>query len=91
MQRIPHTVQFKNAILHYDVTGNGEKTLLLFHGFGQNKTSFYELAEVLADRYTLYIVDLFFHGESEWPYGEQPLEKEFWREILEAFFRKHQI
>lgn len=91
MQHNSHSVQFKNAILHYDVIGSGEKPLLLFHGFGQGKEVFYDLADALSKEYTVYSFDLFFHGKSEWNQGEEPLEKEFWKELMMAFFSQHQI
>ena len=35
--------------------------------------------------------DLYFHGESQWGYGEDPLEKDHWKETLEGFFRENRI
>jgi pimeloyl-ACP methyl ester carboxylesterase len=73
------------------VTGHGEKPLLIFHGFGQSKQSFSELSGALSEKYTVYMFDLFFHGNSGWDYGEQPLEKDFWKKILGQFLAKHQL
>jgi pimeloyl-ACP methyl ester carboxylesterase len=75
-------IHYKNARLHYHIIGNGAKPLLVFHGFGQDKEVFSDLSEALSNNYRFYIFDLFFHGKSEWNDGEQPLEKEFWKEII---------
>ena len=83
--------QFKQASLHYIKTGTGKKTLLVFHGFGQSHEVFTTLSTALSEDYTLYIVDLFFHGKSEWNDGEQPLEKDFWKNLLTEFLTKHSI
>ena len=91
MQPNSHSVQFQNAILHYDVIGRGEKSLLLFHGFGQSKEVFHELAGILSKEYTVYSFDLFLHGKSEWNNDEQTLEKEFWKEMMVVFFNQHKI
>jgi pimeloyl-ACP methyl ester carboxylesterase len=77
--------------LCYKISGRGEKVLLLFHGFGQHHHAFNALSEALAPVFTLYSFDLFFHGNSEWNEGEQPLEKEMWRAMMLKFLQKHKI
>ena len=42
-------------------------------------------------QYTLYIIDLFFHGKSEWNEGERPLEKEVWNDAMRVLFREQNI
>ncbi|HEY5824200.1 MAG TPA: hypothetical protein VIT44_07545, partial [Cyclobacteriaceae bacterium] len=69
-----NSLLFKNATLHYIKSGSGPKSLLLFHGFGQDHRSFDDLTIVLAGEYTLYSFDLFFHGESSWRNDEEPME-----------------
>ncbi len=83
--------QFQNSTLHYDVVGAGPHPILLFHGFGQDYTSFNALSGQLSQHYTAYIFDLYFHGSSHWGYGEQPLNKHHWKETLQAFFKQHNI
>ncbi|HRJ30482.1 MAG TPA: alpha/beta hydrolase [Cyclobacteriaceae bacterium] len=81
---------YKNAVLHFVKAGKGDKTLLIFHGFGQNAYVFQDFAEKhLA--YTIYSFDLFFHGKSSWGYGEKPLEKAFWVSCMETFLATHGI
>lgn len=86
-----NTLRYKNSTLSYQKSGHGEKALLLFHGFGQHHRAFAALTETLAPQYTLYAFDLFFHGHSRWNEGEQPLEKEMWKEIMTNFLNEHHI
>lgn len=53
--------------LSYSKHGNGEKHLFLFHGFGQDSTVFAPHLEALGTHFTCYMVDLFYHGQSDWP------------------------
>lgn len=85
------SVTINNTTLHYHKSGHGEKTLLAFHGFGQTGSIYHELAQELADRYTVYAFDLFFHGSSTWPHGEQPLEKEFWKSLINQLLTENNI
>jgi pimeloyl-ACP methyl ester carboxylesterase len=82
---------FNNVTLHFHTFGHGKKTLLAFHGFGQDGTVFTNLAEALTDQYTVFAFDLFFHGKSTWPWGEQPLEKSFWKEFIQQFLHTHAL
>jgi pimeloyl-ACP methyl ester carboxylesterase len=83
------SLTYKNSTLSYQKSGHGNKVLLLFHGFGQHHRAFAALTETLASHYTLYAFDLFFHGNSQWNEGEQPLEKEMWKEIMVNFLKEH--
>ncbi len=84
-------VQTENTALHYTVVGSGNKTLLLFHGFGQNNEVFQPLAQALSATYTLYIFDLYFHGKSKWTNDERPLEKDDWMKIMNTFITEHRL
>ncbi|MEQ1588528.1 MAG: alpha/beta hydrolase, partial [Cyclobacteriaceae bacterium] len=83
-------VPYKNSSLAYQKSGHGEKSLLLFHGFGQHHKIFETLTEALSPHYTLYAFDLFFHGQSKWE-DETPLEKKMWREIMLQFLTENKI
>ena len=78
-------------LLHYVKAGNGKQSLLVFHGFGQDHTLYVPLLRSLSDKYTLYIVDLFFHGKSEWHEGEQPLKKSAWKNILQVLIEEQKL
>lgn len=79
------------SVLHYIKAGHGPENLLFFHGFGQDNTIFQSFIPALETNYTLYIFDLFLFGKSKWSAGEKPLEKEYWREVLDAFLRENKI
>lgn len=68
-------------ILNY--TKNGNRPLLMFHGYGQNGSVFKNIEG--------YSIELFFHGNSVWHNGEEPLEKSEWKEIINEFLEKNQI
>ncbi len=82
---------FGKSTLHYTILGSGPECLLMFHGFGQDNNSFSLLSKILSKQYTAYVFDLFFHGQSTWGHGEVPLEKEYWKEMLDEFLKEHQI
>lgn len=81
---------YKKSTIHYASFGKGEKKLIAFHGFGQNHYTFKPFEAILTD-YTIYSFDLFFHGRSEWGYGESTLEKEDWKEMMTRFITEHHI
>lgn len=91
MEYVKQVLQLEQAKLYYTKSGNGKNILLAFHGFGQTSEVFKTLSESLFDTHTLYAFDIFFHGESEWPLQEQPLEKEFWRRIIKKFLEEESI
>lgn len=82
---------FNNSVLHYTTLGNGPKNLLMFHGFGQDNSSFRALSGVLSNEYTAYVFDLYFHGQSTWGHGEKPVEKAHWKSTLNEFLKSNQI
>lgn len=77
--------------LHYRRAGTGTMPLLLFHGFGQTHQVMQSLAASLGKSYRLYFFDLFFHGESTWGAGEQALEKEEWKVLMDQFLADNQL
>ena len=84
-------IHYKRNLLHYVKAGNGKQPLLVFHGFGQDHTLYVPLLRSLSPKYTLYIIDLFFHGRSEWNEGETPLTKRAWKNIIETLLQEEQI
>lgn len=91
MSIIQKQLSFHSSVLHYVKAGYGDKNLLVFHGFGQDNSVFGSFIHELSPKYTLYIFDLFFHGESIWANGEIPLEKEQWRTIIASFLQENKI
>ena len=79
-----------DAKLHYMKTGNGSRSLLLFHGFGQDHHVFESWGDKLSQRYTLYSFDLFYHGLSEWN-NEKPVGKRPWTVVMDRFLNENAI
>lgn len=77
--------------LHYQKYGNGEKTLLTFHGFGQTNKDFYPFHEHLNDEYTIFSFDLFFHGLSTWTNDGIVLNEVHLQSIFFDFFQSNDI
>jgi pimeloyl-ACP methyl ester carboxylesterase len=77
--------------LHYVKAGKGREVLLFFHGFGQDHTVYLPLINSLSQDYRLYIFDLFFHGHSAWGYDERPLEKKYWKTMMQSFLVQENI
>lgn len=84
-------IHYQKNLLHYVKAGNGKTPLLVFHGFGQDHTLYVHLLKSLYKKYTLYIIDLFFHGKSEWNEGEEPLKKSVWSNFLKVLFQEQHI
>ena len=91
MHRIYSKTIFENTKLHYSIYGNGEKILLVFHGFGHTQKNMRPVEKALASQFKIYNFDLFFHGFSEWNNGDQPLTPAYWQKILSAFLEENQI
>ncbi len=79
------------GIISHKIFHGGPKTLLAFHGFGQNAETMAPLAGHLSDSYTTYSFDLFFHGNSIWRHREQTLSKEDWRRIMDEILDTYNI
>ncbi|MDC1331418.1 alpha/beta hydrolase [Cyclobacteriaceae bacterium] len=79
---------FEKYSLAYNVSGNSELKLLLFHGFGQDRTAFDLYHEKLLG-FEIYSFDLVFHGESTGP--EKKLSPNDWFTLMSMFIKKEQI
>ncbi len=64
-QGILPTFQQENSTVYYQKFGSGSKILLAFHGFARNSNDFKLYAELLDNNYTVYAVDLFYHGKTK--------------------------
>ncbi|MCF2503999.1 alpha/beta hydrolase [Dyadobacter sp. CY107] len=77
--------------LHYQKLGHGPKTLLAFHGIGQDGVSCFQPFEAhLSEHYTIYAFDLFFHGKSNF-LPDELVTKELWRSIILDFLAQNHI
>nr|WP_066834249.1 alpha/beta fold hydrolase [Rufibacter quisquiliarum] len=71
--------------------GSGPKALLAFHGYGQEGHYYDAMARVLQPQYTVYAIDLFFHGQSTLSKADQPLSKRKLQEFIQALLEKEGI
>jgi len=81
---------YQDSELYYHKEGSGKKTILLFHGFGQDHKAFDSWIEPLENDYTIFIFDLFFHGNSKWA-NRQALMKEDWKKIIQLFIEQEKL
>jgi pimeloyl-[acyl-carrier protein] methyl ester esterase len=51
--------------MHIKVIGQGPD-LVMLHGWGMHSAVWHDMAEALAKKFTLHLVDLPGHGQSEW-------------------------
>ena len=87
---------FEGATLHYTKAGQGTKTLLAFHGIGQDASCFDGIVQSLGNQYTFYIFDLFYHGKSGGISAAKPsetdrLSKAFWADLIREFCVQQKI
>ncbi len=52
--------------VHYLKFGHGPRLLIALHGFGDRARMFAVLEKALEEKYTVYALDLPFHGQTEW-------------------------
>ncbi|HMQ47420.1 MAG TPA: alpha/beta hydrolase [Saprospiraceae bacterium] len=64
--------------VHYQKYGKGSRLLIAFHGFAHNATSFRGWSQQLSDVFTIYAIDIPFHGATQWQlhaYGPGQLQE----------------
>lgn len=86
-----HQIRTEYGNINYYKRGTGAKTMLCFHGFGQDGLTMAPLAEAVFTEYTAYCFDLFYHGNTFWTSEEKPIEKTFWVNLLNQFFENNNI
>jgi len=62
-------LSYKKSVIHYSRFGTGSHILLCFHGYAEQAVAFDFLEKYIGSQYTVYAVDLPFHGETEWREG----------------------
>jgi len=60
---------YKHSTINYLRFGNGPLTLVCFHGYGEEANVFEFLAQKIGSQYTVYAIDLPFHGSTHWKEG----------------------
>jgi pimeloyl-ACP methyl ester carboxylesterase len=84
------TFKYEDMVITYYKIGSGPDPMLAFHGFGQNASVFSIWEQELGNDFTIYSLNLFFHG-SLWPYGDMPLECDQLEEIMLRFLADNRI
>lgn len=59
-------IQYNEHHINYLKFGSGKKLLIAFHGFGDKAMIYEQLSPSLAPHYTVYAIDLPFHGATKW-------------------------
>jgi pimeloyl-ACP methyl ester carboxylesterase len=62
-------LSYRNSTIAYYRFGTGSKTVVCFHGYGENATIFSFLSKYIDNQYTFYSIDLPFHGNTDWKEG----------------------
>lgn len=57
---------YQNAQIHYIRFGTGSQTLVALHGYGDSAALYRALEPSLGKRYTIYSIDLPYHGRTRW-------------------------
>ena len=84
------TFRVEGNAIAYQKLGNGPAILLAFHGFGQTNEIFRPLNTSLGAQFTIFAIDLFFHGNSQYV-GNQLLKKQDWQRFIAAFLDEQRI
>ena len=61
-----HYLHIAQGRVSYQKMGKGSRILIAFHGFADHAGMFEPFADVPGDNYTIYAIDLPFHGETQW-------------------------
>lgn len=85
------SVSTPGQTLFYYKVGAGRLPLIVFHGFGQTHSSFRSWVSPLSQKYTLILVDLYYHGKSTWTDTTHPLEKEVWKDTVRLILERENI
>lgn len=59
-------IPYKSSQINYYRFGNGQKVIICFHGYGETALSFSFLEKWIENEYSLYAIDLPFHGKTAW-------------------------
>lgn len=63
---------YDDHTVSYIKFGKGPRSLIAFHGFGQNAGVFYNIEPAIGKQFTVYSINLFHHAESRYPTYKDP-------------------
>jgi len=83
---------YHDSKLYYQKHIGGEKTLLIFHGFGHTHQNMEVISQYFLKKgYTVYSFDLFFHGNSTRTEATKPISIQELKQIIDLFLQKENI
>lgn len=85
-----HLFLFEGSQITYRKFGHGPAVLLAFHGFGQTGRTYLPIEKQLGSQFTVFAIDLFFHGNSHYA-GNQLLAKTDWQRLIHSFLEQQHI
>lgn len=63
-------LNYRQSSISIYKTGHGAKKLLCLHGYGETGKTFHCIAPHLENDYTIYAIDMPYHGQTEWKEGD---------------------
>jgi pimeloyl-ACP methyl ester carboxylesterase len=84
-------IEHATGKVYFTITGQGHRTLLLFHGFGESRHAFIPLVTPLNETHKVVVFDLYFHGQSQWFDPARPVLLEDWKTTLNTFLQQYDI
>lgn len=85
-----HLFEFDEGRIAYRKFGHGPAILLAFHGFDQTGQVYMPLEKQLGGQFTIFTIDLFFHGDSYYT-GSRLLAKSDWHKLIAGFLTTNRI
>jgi pimeloyl-ACP methyl ester carboxylesterase len=83
-------VMWSNGEFYCNVYGSGRKKMIAFYGFGQSSEALFPLISELKD-FTVYVVDLPFHGGTNITDESHPIENNQLHELLESLIETEHL
>lgn len=65
-----HFIEFKGSKVHYLKFGNGPAAMVAIHGFADSAKLFLKIHPALENLYTVYALDVPYHGKTDWTHSE---------------------
>ena len=82
-------ISYQSSSIHFVYGGHGSNILVCFHGYGEDASSFSFLEKYAGDSYTIYAIDLPFHGQTNWKEGLNFTHTDLQQIIHEIFLRNN--
>ncbi len=81
---------YKSSSINYYRFGSGPKTVVCFHGYGEEASVFEFMGKHVGNQFTFYAIDLPFHGKTDWKDGFIFKTKEL-LEIVEGILEQNNL